>query len=377
MPRMRNQAVSWLTGGALLAACLSAQAATYVYVSNADDGVIASYTLDRDSATLTPLTTTKAEDSVMPMALSPDLHHLYAGIGSEPYRVLSYRIDPESGELTREGSGSLPSPMAYIDTDESGNYLLSASYSDDIASVGPIDADGVAGDSTQTVDTGQRAHAIQTTPDNRFAFVSVLGDDQITQFRFDADSGELSANEPATVDTPEGTGPRHFRFAPDSRHLYVLGELTGAVTTYAIDADDGTLTRQGTVEGVPEALDLAHGIPQEDIPDGDETLRIWAADIQVTPDGRYVYISERTSSLISTLKADPETGELSYQRSLPVELQPRGFRIDDTGRYMVVSGQLDGELGLYRIDPENGGLEKVDSAATGDNANWVEIVSYE
>ncbi|MEA3252686.1 MAG: beta-propeller fold lactonase family protein, partial [Pseudomonadota bacterium] len=96
-----------------------------------------------------------------------------------------------------------------------------------------------------------------------------------------------------------------------------------------------------------------------------------------TPDGRHLYTSERTSSTISAFEADPETGKLTYLRSTEVETQPRGFQIDDTGKYMVVTGQLDDEIGLYRINPEDGVLELADTAPTGKNANWVEIVSYD
>ncbi|WP_252109526.1 MULTISPECIES: beta-propeller fold lactonase family protein [unclassified Halomonas] len=364
-------------GATLLGASLAAQATTYVYVSNADDGVITSYTLDRAAGTLEPLDTTTAGDSVMPMAISPDRHYLYASIRSEPYRVLTYRIDRETGKLTQQGSGSLPASMPNIDTDQSGAYLFSASYSDNLVSVSPIDENGVVKDAQQTVETGRNAHAMHASPDNRYAFASSLGDDRLAQFRFNAETGQLDLNDPGAADAPANTGPRHFVFSPNGRYVYVLGEFSGAVTTYAIDAGNGTLTQVSSEPGIVDSLNLAQGVARETISEGDDTPRIWAADIQVTPNGRYVYTSERTSSVISTFEADPETGELTYLNHLQVERQPRGFQIDDSGRYMVVTGQLDDSVGLYRIDPDNGGLTLVDDAPTGKNANWVEIVSFD
>ncbi|WNL39464.1 beta-propeller fold lactonase family protein [Halomonas sp. PAMB 3232] len=364
-------------GATLLGTGLTAQANTYVYVSNADDGAITSYILDRAAGTLEPLETTTAGEGVMPMAVSPDRHYLYASVRSEPFRVLTYRIDRETGALSQQGSGSLPASMPNIDTDQSGAYLFSASYSDNLVSVSPIDENGVVGDAQQTVETGRNAHAIHASPDNRYAFASNLGDDRLAQFRFDAETGRLESNDPDAAGTPDDTGPRHFVFSPNGRYVYLLGEFSGAVTTYAFDASNGTLTQVSAEPGIVESLNLDQGMAREAIPEGDDTPRIWAADIQVTPDGRYVYTSERTSSVISTFEANPDTGELTYLNHLEVESQPRGFQIDDTGRYMVVTGQRDDRVGLYRIDPENGELTRIDDAPAGKNANWVEIVSFE
>ena len=361
----------------MLDACLTAQAATYVYVSNADDGVIASYVLDRSADKLMPLATTQAGDMVKPMAVSPDRQYLYASVRSEPYRVLTYRIDAQSGTLTQQGSASLPASMANIDTDQSGAYLLAAAYVGDVVSVSPIDASGVVQDFQQVVATGHHAHAMHASPDNRYAFASNLGDDQIAQFRFDSKTGQLAPNDPGAAETPDKSGPRHFLFSPNGRYVYVLGEFTGAVTTYSYAPSTGALTRQSTEYGIPETLNLAPGMARETIEEGDDTPRIWAADIQITPDGRHVYISERTSSIMSAFEADPETGKLTYLHSTEVETQPRAFQIDATGNYMVVTGQLDDEVGLYRINPEDGKIELADKAPTGKNANWVEIVSYD
>ncbi|MFG6668327.1 lactonase family protein [Halomonas sp. HNIBRBA4712] len=361
----------------LFGAGQAAQAQTYVYVSNAADGAITSYALDRTAGTLEPLKTTAAGDNVMPLAISPDKQHLYASLRSAPYRILSYRIDRETGKLTQQGSGALPASMPHIATDQSGAYLFGASYSDNLVSVSPIDEYGVVQNAQQTLETGRNAHAIHASPDNRYAFATSLGDDRLSQLRFDADSGELSSNDPGVLKTQNATGPRHFVFSPNGRFVYLLGEFSGAVTTYAYNADTGTLTHIATEQGIPASLNLARGAARETIDESDKTPRIWAADLHITPDGRYVYASERTSSVITTFEADPETGELTYRHHQTVEKQPRGFQIDDSGRYMVVAGQLDDRVGLYRIDPESGEFTRIDDAPTGRDANWVEIVSFD
>lgn len=348
---------------------------TVVYVANAGDGTIGSYRLDRSAEQLIPLATTEAADNVMPLAVSPDRRFLYAAVRSAPLRVLSYRIDPTDGSLTPLGSGALYGSMAYIATDRAGRHLLAASYGGNLVSVGPIDANGVAGDATQTLPTGSRAHAILATPNNHHVLATNLGDDRLAQFHF-AD-GALAPNTPAAVDTEAGAGPRHFVFSPCGRFVYVLGEFDATVTTFALDAEEGTLTQVGVCQGLPEALGLATGMPQEEIPSGDDTPRIWAADLHITPDGRHLYLSERTSSTLSTLRANLETGELHFVDNQPTVKQPRGFEIDPVGRYLVAAGELSDHLALYRIEPTSGELTHVSDAPTGGKTNWVEIVSYE
>lgn len=348
---------------------------TVVYVANSGDGTIGSYRLDHLSEQLIPLATTEAADNVMPLAVSPDKRFLYAAVRSEPLRVLSYRIDAGSATLTPLGSGALYGSMAYIATDRTGRYLLAASYGGNVVSVSPIDANGVAGDASQTVETGSRAHAILATPDNRHVFATNLGDDQLAQFHF-AD-GALAPHDPALVKTASGAGPRHFVFSPDGRFVYVLGEFDGTVTTFALDAESGTLTQVAVCHGLPDTLGLAPGMPREEIPAGDETPRVWAADLHITPDGRHLYLSERSSSTLSTLRVNTDTGDLHFLNNQPTVKQPRGFEIDPTGRYLVAAGELSDHLALYRIEPASGDLVHLSDAPVGHKSNWVAIVAFD
>lgn len=347
----------------------------YVYVSNAKNGTITRYLLDDKQGKLLLLGSTKAGDNVMPLSVSPDKSHLYASIRSEPFRVISYRIDPISGDLKQVGEANLPTSMANIATDKSGRFLFAASYGGNLISVSPIDDNGVvAREAQQVLDTGRNAHAIHASPDNRFVFSSSLGDDEIMQYRFDEQSGQLTSNSPASVKTEKYAGPRHFVFSNDGQFVYVLGELSGTVTTYAFDNKTGLLTLKGESEGVPaKALSLENGVPPS-IKASNDHPKVWAADMHLSADGRFLYVSERTKSIITTLSVDQKTGLPSYQKMTQVEQQPRGFALSNNGRFMVVSGEKDANLGLYRVDVETGEFTKVDEAPTGEGANWVEIV---
>ena len=146
----------------------------------------------------------------MPMSVSPDKKYLYAAVRSKPFTVVTYSIDRRSGQLTEVGRGALAESLPYIYADKTGRWLLGASYGANLVSVNPIGKDGKAGDAKQVIPTARNAHSIITDRTNRYAFVPHLGTDQVFQFKFDAKSGRLSANTPATVQMPQGTGPRRF-----------------------------------------------------------------------------------------------------------------------------------------------------------------------
>src|SRR5690349_5782611 len=106
----------------LLAAAASTSAATFVYVSNAGDGDISMFRMEADGA-LQSLGRVPAGKLVMPMAVSPDKRHLYAAVRSQPYSVVTYRIDAKTGQLSQAGTAPLAESMAYISTDRQGRYL--------------------------------------------------------------------------------------------------------------------------------------------------------------------------------------------------------------------------------------------------------------
>jgi hypothetical protein len=218
-------------------------AKTFVYVSNAQDGNIDAYVMDTGNGALTPIGKTDAAKLVMPMAVSPNKKTLYAVIRSQPVRVLSYAIDPASGKLTQKASAPLPDSMPYVSTDRTGRFLFTASYGGDKIAVSPIGENGlVEAEAIQVIPTGRNAHSVLPDPSNKFVYAATLGANQVLQFTFDSTTGKLTPNHPAAVSPDAGHGPRHMVFSPNSKNLYVLNELSGHVTQYAIDAGKGTLT---------------------------------------------------------------------------------------------------------------------------------------
>src|SRR5499427_5722699 len=356
------------------------EAKTFVYVSNAQDGNIDTYVMDMSSGSLTSVGKAEAGKLVMPMAISPNKKHLYAVIRSQPVRVLTFAIDPATGALSQKASAPLPDSMPYVSTDQTGRFLFTASYGGDKIAVSPISENGlVEAKAIQVIPTGRNAHSILPDRSNKFVYAATLGANQVLQFTFDSKTGKLTANDTASVSPEAGHGPRHLAFSPDNKNLYVLNELSGHVTQYAIDAGKGTLTVVDSISSVPPEAGLAWGAPQAPAAAApkDDKPKVWAADIQITPNGKFLYTTERTTNKIALFTVAPGTGKLAYVTNFATEAQPRGIRIDPTGQFLVASGEKSDRVSVYKIDRGSGKLGEPSRYPVGNGANWVEIVDVQ
>jgi 6-phosphogluconolactonase len=249
--------------------------------------------------------------------------------------------------------------MAYIVTDRTGRYLLGASYHGSklaISRIGPQGA--VEAPAIEVLATPPNAHCIVTDQTNRHVYATSLGGDVVLQFRFDAGSGRITPSDPPTVRSKPKAGPRHLAFAPDGRFLYLINELDGTVNGYQVAAATGALTERQTVALLPAGF--------ADKPS--------AADLHITPDGRFLYGSERASNTIMGFAVDAASGRLTPIGSTPTEAAPRGFRIDPSGRVLLAVGQSSNRMSVYAIDGGTGRLAKLADYPMGINPNWVEII---
>jgi 6-phosphogluconolactonase len=338
---------------------------TAVYVSNAGDPSISILAMNRATGALDlidtaaiPLTD-KPSPTSMPLALSPDRRFLYAALRSEPYTVASFAIDPTSGKLEHLGNAPLDASMAYIITDRSGRFLLAASYPQSELTINPIDAGHrVQGPPTQIVPTKPKAHCVVVDAANKYAYCTNLGGDVVMQLKFDAATGMVTPNTPAEIATQKGAGPRHLAFHPNGRLLYLITETTATIGAYAIDKASGTLK---------ELQFVAMLAPDYKGP-------IAAADLHVTPDGHFLYGSERKTNTLAGFRIDPGRGTLAPIGRWPTETEPRGFGIDPRGRFLLAVGLASNHLTAYTIAAGSGTLDPVKQYPVGKQPNWVEFV---
>ena len=343
-----------------LLAGTAASATTMVYVSNADSKEIYVLTLDNKSGAVTLVDKVPVTGTVMPLALSPNHRYLYASLRSAPFSVSSFAIDQATGRLELLSTVPLADNMAYLSTDKTGRFLFGASYTGDRISVNPIGAQGfVQPQPIDVIPTRKNAHSIVTDPSNSYVFASNLGGDIILQYKLDPISGHLTPNATPFVETKPGAGPRHILFHPNGRFVYATNELDGTVNTYKFDPAAGTLTLLTSTSAVPAGFK------------GDAPA---TSDLHATPDGRFLYVAERTSSTLAAYRVDGETGALTLIGNYATETQPRGFNIDPRGRFLLAVGQKSNGMTAYAINQETGALAPLKHYEMGRNPNWVEIV---
>jgi 6-phosphogluconolactonase len=343
----------------------SASAATFVYVGNAESQDVTVLEL-KSSGDLTPVETAAVPGpakpgSSLPLAVSPDKKRLYVGLRNEPYSAVTFAIDARTGKLKLVGSGPLADSMAYLVTDRSAKFLLGASYGGNKVTVNPIGPDGVVLPAREIIATQPNAHCIVTDPSNRYVLHTSLGGDLVYQEKFDVKTSKLTPNDPPSVSIKAKAGARHLVFSPNRKFVYLVNELDASIYVFPWDARTGTLKKEVQVTtSLPKGFE---GKP-------------WAADIHLTPDGKFLYASERTTSTLAAFSVDLKTGLLTSIDSYPTGKQPRGFNVDPTGRYLLSAGQLSNSMTSYAIDNATGKLTRLKEYPVGKNPNWVEIVSF-
>ena len=342
----------------------SANASTYVYVGNSDSQDVTVFNLLADGGlTLVetvPVPGAGKPGGSLPLAISPDKRFLFAAVRNDPFALVTFGINAGSGRLALIGSGPLADSMCYITTDRGGRFILGASYGGNKIALSPLGENGVVGPTQQIVATEPNAHCVVVDPSNRYVFNASLGGDVVHQHVFDASTGTLSSNSPATIAVKAKSGPRHLVFSPDQRFVYLLNELDGAVYVFPFDGANGTLGKEVQIaSAVPEGFS---GKP-------------WGADIRLTLDGRFLYASERTTSTLAAFSVDKKTGELKMVGTYPTEQQPRGFAIDPAGKYLLAAGQLSNSMTVHAIDHDTGALTALKQYPVGKNPNWVEAVT--
>lgn len=329
-----------------------------VYVSVGGENRIARYVLDRTTGELRHTDDTKFAGSPGSIGADRKGVHLYVALRSVE-SVASVKRDPATGELTVLGVTKAAGNPVYVVPDGSDRFLLTAYYSGDKAAVFRIGSDHVVRpEAVQVLQTGKNPHSIHADPANRFVFVPNTGADRILQFQFDTDTGKLTPSEPELVPTKAGSGPRHFCFHPKLQVVYFVNEIDSTVTVCKLDNEKGTLAVQQTLSTLPEDFSKSNT----------------CADIHVTPDGKFVYASNRGHDSLAGYQVDPESGLLTSIGQFATEKTPREFDIDSTGSFVIAAGQDSGNIVTYRLDKGTGALQPLKVQAAGKSPAWVLIM---
>ena len=329
----------------------------FVYVANAESRELLVFKLDVASGALT-LVEHVLGGKFTTLCFTPDRRFLFAGLRDEPFGIASFTIDPQRGTLQPLGEVRMPGPLAYLATDRFGRTLLAASYHHNFISLSEIRNDGAVREPHQVIEGISKAHAVIAAPANDRVIATSLGSDSVLMWPFDAASGRVNEGAGTTLKIASGAGPRHLRFHPNAHRLYLLCELDASLRAFEIEPS-GQLRERAAASAVPKGF----------------RGKRWAAELQITPDGRFIFASERTSSTIISFALNPN-GRIEPRGSLVTERQPRAFAIDPAGRFLFVAGQKSNRMSVYSIDRETGGLVKLNDYSVGNDPSWVEVLTF-
>lgn len=292
------------------------------------------------------------------LAIHPSKKFLYSvgemgTPGQKGGAVSAFSISQPDGKLTLINQvSSVGAGPCHISVDKTGKMAMVANYGGgSVASYSIQDKGGLSEAQTfvqhegSSVNlkrqAGPHAHSLNTSPDNRFGFACDLGLDKVLIYKLDPATGKMTSHGHATV--APGSGPRHFAFHPSGKYAFVNNEILMTVTSFAYDAEKGTLTEIATVSTLPEADRSKTGLS--------------TAETVAHPNGKFVYVSNRTHDTIAVFSCDPATGRLTLIQNAPAEGEiPRNFNLDPTGKWMIVAHQNSNTAALFKVDQDNGKL---------------------
>ena len=334
---------------------MTVHAATFVYVSMAPEQKIQIYRLDSKSGSLTTVDTFAVEGSPGSLGTDPKRQFLFASLRTTN-SLASFRIDPATGKLTPISVAALPKGenAAFVTTDRTGRWLLSASYNGGTAVVHRVKDDGtIEVPAVQTVSTAKTAHSVAIDRTNKLVLVPHVSPNAVFQFRLDEATGKLTDAGKAPGGTDKA-GPRHLAFHPTHNFAYTSDEQGSSVTGYRLDPATG-LTSFQTLSTLPADFQGQNS----------------TAEVKVHPSGKFVWVSNRGHDSLAGFAIDSATGKLTPLGQTATEKTPRSFDIDPSGRYVFGAGEGSGKLAVFRVDTSSGRLDRVQTYDVGKSLTWV------
>lgn len=262
----------------------------------------------------------------------------------------TFSFDKKEGKLgflNRQQTGGLA--PCYINIDREQKHVVTADYLGSL-SVFPVAENGQLEKASQVfsfegkgIDPDRQKqphiHFVEFTPDFNYLFANDLGTDKIHKFDVNEDANKpfLEKGKPESFSVKGGAGPRHLAFHPNGKYVYLITEMDG--TVIAFNYRNGMLEESQTIAA--------------------DTLNAkGSADIHISPDGRFLYASNRLKGDgIAIFSIDQTNGRLTKVGYQATGIHPRNFIITPNGRYLLVACRDDDTIQIFRIDQHTGLLE--------------------
>ncbi|MGV3502944.1 MAG: lactonase family protein [Adhaeribacter sp.] len=271
--------------------------------------------------------------------------------GAKMGAVSTFSVNQQNGDLTLVSQhGTMGANPCYVSIDQEKRFLYVANYGGGNVALFPIQTTGEVGparDMAQHIGKGPhknqdqaRAHCILPDPAGKFVFAVDLGIDQVIGYTPNRATGQLGRGRRAF--TPRaGAGPRILAFHPSGRFAYLICELNNTMYALDYDAYKGTFREKQVVTTLP--------------PDFEGSS--YCAHVAVSPDGRFLYGSNRGHNSLVVYAIHPDTGELALVEHVSVRGDwPRHFTIDPSGQLLLVANQKSNNIVVFRINRDTGKL---------------------
>lgn len=310
------------------------------------------YKFDSEKGTATEISHTKSANPSF-LAISKDEKFVYAVSETATStgklgEVVAFSFNKVTGVLTfLNKQPSLGDNPCHVELDKTGKWIFVSNYTSGTISCLPIKEDGTLGAGTTIQHTGSgpnverqksaHAHGAIISPDNTMLYVTDLGIDKLMQYDFDETTGLLSPATPAFMPSVAGAGPRLFAYQPNHKTAYVIEELSGTVQVYR--------NKKNRLNAIQRISTMRK----------EDTQFAGSADIHTSPDGKFLYASNRGEANTIAIFKVRRNGKLNLigQQST-LGKTPRNFSIDPSGKFLLVGNQNSNEIVVFNRNIKTG-----------------------
>ena len=315
------------------------------------------YELDTVKGSLKKITSYTGISNPSFLTVSPDGRFVYSCTESKTPNagsVSSFEFRyPEKSLTFLNKQPTYGENPVYLSVYENGKWLIEGNYTQSSASVYPLTKEGridtvaqhigfSGGSIVKSRQEKSHIHSTVFSPDFKYVFIPDLGADTIRCYKFDPSlKAPLQAFENGSINTVPGSGPRHFTFHPNKKFAYCIEELSGTIDAYHYK--NGTLIHFQRIETHPK-----------EITDGFES-----SDIHISPDGKFLYVSNRGKEDNIAIFSVAKNGTLENEGYQPVSGEhPRIFALDASGKFVIVANVRTSNVVVFKRDTTTGLLKK-------------------
>jgi len=310
---------------------------------------IYSYDMDLKAGSITQKSVAEGISDPSFLCITPDKKYVYSVVESgSGSAVNAFSFNAQQGVLSTINN-SLTDSKGPCSVAATPLHVFTANYGGGSLSVFGRNTDGSLTELKQKIQHYGRSinserqvephvHQLVVTKDNRFVLCNDLGTDKVTVYNYSPDALDNILSPWDSLTVKPGSGPRHLTFNKEENLAYLIQELDGTVSVLSFK--DGTLSllQETTVVTNPEQ-------------------KAWGADIHLSPDGKFLYASNRApANTITSFKVGKD-GLLTFSSQVSTKGDgPRNFAISPDGKYLLVGHQFSNNIVIFERDAKTGNL---------------------